>query len=462
MGLVTVVRRAFAVNPQALPVSSRENATLQARGLHEPTLRCYLAWRRSLMLFVVLSTLLSAGLATYRQLTETDERAELFDRIAERFSAQTSTPAPLTPVPLPSGPLPFPPLPAADDAEEDEDDDEVPAAGTSGVSLSASAQSQAEADEDVEDPEEPPPETAFGKFTDFVQLMSLYALPVAALAVVLLWTRLRLSFWIMVAAFTFAFMVPLLIALCPWSWWGYEETVFSPQTQPLQYLEATVEGLLEGTAYLVTLLPTVLSLVPGVQRACVRVKMLMPQAMLPGWFLVVASPFYTLFLLVMFVAVNQVDSHPLFFCGMLLFLLAPLTYAVRTDLVTRPLSSPDDFRWLRAVQRVVGGTTGLAAALLTTYLATREVAGVRLLGLDPARSILGPLDLVEFGLEFLSRSMFVTALGADLFMRMNLAAWRNTQAFAGSPDAAGYDRVMGALERLSSGERSSPTGRPHA
>ena len=416
MGLVAILRRAFTVNPQSVPLSARENQVLETAGIQEPVLRSYLVWRRSLMLFVVGSTLLSAGLATYRDFAEPEGRSPLLETLAERLSEQTST------VTLPKIELR---IPTAEPASEDDE-------------TAADTKGEDEAEE---------PQTAFGQFTDFVQLLSLYALPVAALAAVLVWTRLRLSFGIMVAAFAFAFLTPLVIALCPWSWWGYEEPALSPQAQPLEFVESKLEGMFEAAAYLVTLLPTVLSLVPGVQRACVRVKMLMPQAMLPGWFLVVASPFYALFLLVVFVAVHQVDSHPLFFSGMLLFLLAPLVYAVRADLFTRPISTAEDERRIRSVQRVVGAMTGLAGALLTTYLATREVGGIRLLGFDPRTAVLVPLDVVEFALEVLSRSMFMTALGADLFLQMNLSAWRNTRDFAGSPESARYDRLMDELQR---------------
>lgn len=452
MGLVAILRRAFTVNPQSVPLNPRENQVLEAAGVQEPVLRSYLVWRRSLMLFVVGSTLLSAGLATYRDFAEPEGRSPLLESLARRLSEQTSSVAPL----LPTIEIRSAMEEAASDEDDEtptdtkEDEDSEEAKGTDSPSKTPLADGTAKpaASADGEGDEEDEPQTAFGQFTDFVQLLSLYALPVAALAAVLVWTRLRLSFGIMVAAFAFAFLTPLLIALCPWSWWGYEEPALSPQAQPIEFLESKLEGMFEAAAYLVTLLPTVLSLVPGVQRACVRVKMLMPQAMLPGWFLVVASPFYALFLLVVFVAVHQVDSHPLFFSGMLLFLLAPLVYAVRADLFTRPISTTEDERRIRSVQRVVGAMTGLAGALLTTYLATREVGGIRLLGFDPRTAVLVPLDVIEFALEVLSRSMFMTALGADLFLRMNLSAWRNTRDFAGSPESARYDRVMEELQRI--------------
>lgn len=417
MYLVTILRRAFAANPRAVPVSGRENAILEARGIQQPTIRSYLAWRRSLMIFVVISTLLSAGLATYREFAETGEQLDVLETIAKHFHLEEQKVLPEMHEANPS---------ETESTEADEEEDQ-------------------EADEDAEQESL----AAFGRFTEFVELISLYILPLAALAVVVLWARFQLSFQIMVAAFAFAFLVPLLIGLCPWSWWGYVEPTYDPQAQTLQYFKLQAEGLWEGIQYLVALLPTVLSLVPGVQRACIRVKLLLPQSTLPGWFLVMASPFYALFLLVVFVAINQFHSHPLFFVGMLLFLLAPLCYAVKASVFTKPLASEEDYRRIRGVQRIVGAMTALAGVLLVVYLATREAMGVHLLGFDYKTSLLVPLDVVEFFLEIISRSMFMTVLGADLFMRINLAAWKNTRDFAGSPEAESYDRVLGEFERIS-------------
>lgn len=411
MFLMNDIRRAFAVNPHKIPVGDRELATLVARGIEQPTICNYFAWRRSLMVFVVFTTLLSAGVATYRSYTEDEEEVDVVESIREHLYPTT-----------------------LDEMEGEEE--------------SAVDESEEAAEEAAVAAEPKVPQTAFATFTDAVELVALYVLPTAAAAVVIFWTRFQLSFGIMVAAFAFAFLAPLLIALCPWSWWGYVEPVYDRQKQPLEYFGSMAEGLLEGAAYLVTLLPTVLSLVPGVQRACIRIKMLLPQSMLPGFFLVMASPFYALFLLVVFVAVNQFDTHPLFFSGMLLFLAAPLTYAFRGELFTRPLTSEEDYRRIRGVQRIVGAMTGLAGILIVTFLATREWSGVRLLGVDPEHSLLVPLDVVEFLLEVISRSMFITVLGADLFMRLNLSAWKNERSFAGKPEAENYNRIMSELERV--------------
>jgi hypothetical protein len=73
--------------------------------------------------------------------------------------------------------------------------------------------------------------------------------------------------------------------------------------------------------------------------------------------------------------------------------------------------------------------------------------GIRLLGLDPKFSLLQPLDLLEFFLEIIGRGMFMTVLGADLFMQLNLTAWKSTRNFFGSPAAESYDTIMSAMEQ---------------
>lgn len=238
----------------------------------------------------------------------------------------------------------------------------------------------------------------------------------------------------------------MLIALCPWSWWGYVEPDLQPGERPAEYLQAMVEGAIEGFGYLVSLLPTVLSLIPGVQRASLRVKTLVPQSILPGWLLVVAAPFYALFLLVVFVSINQTVSDPLFLVGMFLFLAAPLIYVIRYDLFTAPLMTKNDYHRMRRVQRTVGFGTVLAGAILAVWLARQNVLGIRVIGFDAATSLLRPMDLIEFVVDFVGRSMFMTVLGADLLMWMNLKTWQHQRTLAGTPAAEYYDGVMESLE----------------
>jgi hypothetical protein len=282
-----------------------------------------------------------------------------------------------------------------------------------------------------------------GRLADGLRLLALYALPIAALIVLFLRNRFQLSFRIMVIAFGFSFFAPMLMALCPWSWWGVVEPKV-PGENPLLFIKDQAEGVMEGAALLVSLLPSVLSLIPGIQRACLRVKTLLPQALLPGWFIVVASPLYGLFLLVIVVAVDQFVGEPAILIPLALLAAASLTYAVRASVFTRPLLCDADFRRVRSVQRVVGLMSALAGIILVSFLTTREIMGVRLVGTVANSSLVRPIEVVEFIMEVLGRSMFVSALGAEFIVRMSVTAWRHNRAIIASDTATTYDEAMAA------------------
>lgn len=432
MFLVRVIRRAFASNLRTIPVSHDEQSKLEALGIHDPTIQRFLVWRRSIVAVVVLATLLSAGLNTYVEFTETEDRPDLLEEVTERLveGAKEAVPA--------AGLI----LPADREMEDDEDEPDEDEANVKQSSSNAKSATESKGKTGERS-------KALGQIADGVHVFSLYALPLAALAVACCWTRLKLSFQFLLVGFAIAFFVPMLVALCPWSWWGEPEQIVTLDQDPALYLQNMAEGLLEGAAQMVLLLPTVLSLVPGVQRACLRVKTLVPESMLPGWFLVAAAPFYALFLLVIFIAINQITSESLLLVSMFLLVAAPFIYVFRADVFAKPLMTEADYLRMRRVQQVVTGVTALAGLLLVVYLAPQQYLGIHLVGLDVKTSLLGPLDVAGFLLEFIGRSLFMTVLGADLFMRMNLSTWQHHRTLAGSSAAEGYDRVMGAMEQIS-------------
>ncbi len=73
--------------------------------------------------------------------------------------------------------------------------------------------------------------------------------------------------------------------------------------------------------------------------------------------------------------------------------------------------------------------------------------GVHVVGTDPKKSLMSPIDVLSFGLETISRSMFVGVVGAELMMRLNLISWTQTRAVTASEAAEPYD---GATEQLQS------------
>jgi len=455
--------RAFTSNLGAIVIKPAEQTALAAEGIAEPTIQRYVLWRRATILMVVIFTALSAAVSTYTTFMEEDQ-----PDIIESVSA----------IALDKLEAIFPPAakilkaiqssrenaPAADEkAEKDEKPEKAaPADKTdqsapsekSDASEKAAPSEKSDAEEktanqngntsDTAEDEEGKEIKAMGRLADNLRLLALYALPIAALISLFLRNRFQLSFRIMVIAFAFSFFAPMLMALCPWSWWGVVEPK-TPGANPLLFIKDQAEGVMEGAALLVGLLPSVLSLIPGVQRACLRVKTLFPQALLPGWFIVVASPLYGLFLLVVVVAVDQFVSELAILIPLALLAAASLTFAVRANVFTRPLLCDADFRRVKGVQRVVSLFTLLAGVILVTFLCTREIFGVHLVGSFAKSSFFRPMDIVELILETLGRSMFVSALGAEFIIRMSLTAWRQNRAVFASDTATAYDSGMAAV-----------------
>jgi hypothetical protein len=397
------LRTAFNSNLSTVSVSEADRAALEAGGITQPTLQKYVLWRRATILMVVVFTLLSAGVTLYHNLTD-DEEEDVIQKVTAGFLAELEK--------------------------------KVPAA----------AEFVKAATPDEEDEEGDPPTALIGRIVDGVQDASVCALPLAALIALFLGNRLRASYRVLAAGFLFSFFLPILAYLCPWSWWGYTEPVLSPSADPGKYILNEAEGLVEAVATLLALMPMILSLVPGVVKGCLRVKTLLPQALLPGWLIVMAATLYGLFMLAIFMALDQFTSHPLILAGFFLVMASSLIYAFRSSAFTRPLLGPEDFRRMKKVLLVVTLFTAGGGLLLLGYLLTREVAGVRLLGTDAETSLMRPIEVVQFVLEILSRGMFVSAVSADLFLRANLTSWQHQRALAASPAKAEYDAAMEAME----------------
>jgi hypothetical protein len=294
-------------------------------------------------------------------------------------------------------------------------------------------------------------QTFFGDLADLIWLLSFYAMPASALLAAICWARPRASRSILVAGWAASFLVPVAIALTPWSWWDVE-----PEARRAPRSERIAEGVAWGVYYVAVLSPAVLALVPGIMRACVRVKMLLPGAVLPGWLLVAAAPLNGLLVLVTFVSLAQVAPSPLLLAGMLLWLSAPLAYLARAGLYTRPIASAHELRSARRVQAVAWVLALGSAGCLLAYAATWEAFGLRLVGLEAKTSLVRPWQVVRYVLDFSGRALFVTVLGADLLLRATLSAWRHQRAFGARPAAAEFDRVM---ERLEAGtEQRGPSG----
>jgi hypothetical protein len=367
-------QRALSWDLRQLRVSAREQENLSRRGLTEPQLQQYLAWRRSMLLVAFAPTMLIAFLNTA-------------DQLGGDYSALSH----------------------------------------------------------------------LGRLWLALNIFLPYAMPGTILAAALLSWDQKLSWRIIVYGWAISFLGPILLLLVPAHW--LFNVVDSSEALGARF----GFGIYVFVGQCLSLPVYIVSVAFGVQRACLRLKTLLPVSPVPGLFLAAAAPVFPLVLLPFFLLVNQVASSPFLILGMLLVMCSPLLYLARAGLFVRPLLQAEDFRQVYITQWLVRGTFGLGVTLLLTYAMTRTWLVPRtggweellsgfdrktLLGFTSDTSVWRPWDwhLIRWlVIEPLGRSLFTTLLVADLFVRVHRSVWGYSRQMATSPDAAKYDRLANML-----------------
>jgi hypothetical protein len=302
--------------------------------------------------------------------------------------------------------------------------------------------------------------SGLGVLIGLAVLLPLYAMPLTSWLAARAWDQHRRSRAILLRGWLFAFLTPLFLALIPYTW-RVDYTAVNPMQQGQLTAILSFGGAM---AVYVTLMPAVLSLIPGVLRGCLRIKALIPESILPGLFLVAATPLYILLFLVIFTTVNQVAGNGLLILGVLALLGAPLLYLINARTFTRPLRTPEEVAKIGSIQQGVMIVLGIGIALIVTYAFTAELFGKSLIGTEEATSVLRPWSpsLIQFPIEYVARSLFTTVLVADLFLMMNLQLWKHTKEFQASPDAASYDRLMVEIEEAGGAPQPAAQATPTA
>jgi hypothetical protein len=294
--------------------------------------------------------------------------------------------------------------------------------------------------------------SALGVIYAILRTALVFVLPVTTFMAARVWDDQRKSRRILLIGWLITLAGPLLLALLPFTWMINTAGVNASQIAQLNSSLALLGAM---QAY-VTLMPVVLSLIPGVLRGCLRIKALLPQAILPGLFLVAATPLYVLLFMVIFTTVNQVIGNFVLVLGVLALAGSAVVYLFYTGTFMRPLRSEEEFAKIGTAQLNSTIVMTIGIVLLLLWALTVEIAvpgpdGVRMKGLvgtSELTSIMRPWDpqLLQFPLEYIGRSLFTTVVVADLFMLMNVAMWRNSKVIEGTPEGQNYDRIMANIE----------------
>ncbi|MCI0455464.1 MAG: DUF4339 domain-containing protein [Gemmataceae bacterium] len=322
--------------------------------------------------------------------------------------------------------------------------------------------------------------STFGRLWIGLQILIPYALPAAVVLAAVFWSTRKLSSRLIAYGWAVSFLGPILLLLVPGTWLVDLQAV-NPQEQAQAQVGARLGfGVLVFLWLCLTLPVFIISMGFGVQRACLRLKTLLPESVIPGLFLAAAAPILPLVLLPLFALINQLGGSTLLLLGMLLLMASSLVYAFRARDFIRPLVTASDFQRVRVVQWIAKGTFWGGVFLLMLFALVTPLALPRmgggpdqpggqlelrtLLGFSSDSSLARPWDwriLRWLVIETLGRSLFTTILVADLFMRINRSVWYYSRQLAATQHADGYDQLMNKLgETYAPGQANVQTA-PH-
>jgi hypothetical protein len=306
-------------------------------------------------------------------------------------------------------------------------------------------------DEDVE-------YNGFGKVWLALVILPSYALPATAIGALRAWGRAssrRLIAW----GWLIAFLVPLALLAVPFHWLIRLDAPDPATLHAARRVTSFVVGLTFFGILMVALPVILLSISFGVQRACLRLKTLLPESSVPGLFLAASAPVVPLFVLPFFVLLLQIASSPLLIGGMVLLMVAPILYLATAKKVMRPLLTNPDFRFLYRLQVMAKAAFWAGITLLIVYAFVKTIPVPNLLlgegqdgfqekavlGFTDASSLFRPWNwtvLRWFVVEMLGRSLFTMVVVSDLLLGVNSYLWISQRHVASSAQAASYNRLM--------------------
>jgi hypothetical protein len=151
------------------------------------------------------------------------------------------------------------------------------------------------------------------------------------------------------------------------------------------------------------LAPKAISLMPGLIRASLVIKLLFPGSSAPGWLMAAAAPLYALLAYVILIIPYQFTGSGWFIAGVIGIVVAQSWLARSGFGLARPM---DEHEALAAIKRV-----------RKVYLATMISSGILIivaLGSLVAKLNLRPTDVITAIMKFETNVLILTMIGADL------------------------------------------------
>ena len=151
------------------------------------------------------------------------------------------------------------------------------------------------------------------------------------------------------------------------------------------------------------LAPKAISLMPGLVRASLVIKLLFPGSPAPGWLIVVAAPIYALLAYVILIVPYQFTGSGWFIGGVIGIVTGQILLARSGFGLAQPLTEAEAVVKIRAVRK-----------LYVSIMIGSAVLIVIALGSLVAQLNLHPLDVILSVLKFETNVLILTMIGSDL------------------------------------------------
>ncbi len=151
------------------------------------------------------------------------------------------------------------------------------------------------------------------------------------------------------------------------------------------------------------LAPKAISLMPGLVRASLVIKLLFPGSTAPGWLIVVAAPIYALLAYVILIVPYQFTGSGWFIGGVLGIIAGQILLARSGFALATPMSEAEALYKIKRVRKFYLITMISSAVLIVIAL-----------GSLVAQLKLHPLDVILSVLKFEANVLILTLIGADL------------------------------------------------
>ena len=169
--------------------------------------------------------------------------------------------------------------------------------------------------------------------------------------------------------------------------------------------------------YAIAIFPAIVSIPSGLIRGAMRVRGLLPTTTLAGWLIVATCPLYPLValgsisLLVQAVSGNTI----LLIVGAVSFMMAPLGFAFRRQLFTRPKLGDAELDQITLTLRIIGGVQAGGMVLISFWA---------LMNTDVSIGVLG---VFQFIVGFVGRLLVTTLVFADIVLEITASNLKETR-----------------------------------